>query len=391
MPWKERKLMEERKRFIHEIMESTRSFNVTCVEFGISRKTGYKWLHRFEEGGYPGLEDQSRRPNTSPGQLVEGVVCELVKLKLAHNTWGPKKIRELYGRVHGDSIPSLSSVNRVFKKAGLVKRRRVRTTRGGRMTSSIRVQAPNDVWTIDFKGWWRVRSRERFEPLTVRDAYSRYLLEARSLTDTSTESVKQVFVKLFREYGLPKVVHSDNGAPFAARSNVRGISQLSAWLISLGIHIHHSRPGHPQDNGGHERMHKDLKEEVQIRYTGDANLYQAELDKWRDEFNTIRPHEALRMKTPAELYHCSERKYPITQNEIEYPNTYQVRKVSAYGEIKIKGNNYFITTALRKYMLGLKIIDATELAVYFASVFLGKIDLETISFTPYQDEMGFEK
>jgi len=383
--------MEERKRFIHEIMESTRSFNVTCVEFGISRKTGYKWLHRFEEGGYPGLEDQSRRPNTSPGQLVEGVVCELVKLKLAHNTWGPKKIRELYGRVHGDSIPSLSSVNRVFKKAGLVKRRRVRTTRGGRMTSSIRVQAPNDVWTIDFKGWWRVRSRERFEPLTVRDAYSRYLLEARSLTDTSTESVKQVFVKLFREYGLPKVVHSDNGAPFAARSNVRGISQLSAWLISLGIHIHHSRPGHPQDNGGHERMHKDLKEEVQIRYTGDANLYQAELDKWRDEFNTIRPHEALRMKTPAELYHCSERKYPITQNEIEYPNTYQVRKVSAYGEIKIKGNNYFITTALRKYMLGLKIIDATELAVYFASVFLGKIDLETISFTPYQDEMGFEK
>jgi putative transposase len=391
MPWKERKLMEECKRFIHEIMESTRSFNATCLEFGISRKTGYKWLHRFEEGGYPGLEDQSRRPNTSPGQLVEGIVCELIKLKLAHNTWGPKKIRELYGRVHEDSIPSLSSVNRVFKKAGLVKRRRVRTTRGGRMTNSIRVQAPNDVWTIDFKGWWRVRPRDRFEPLTVRDAHSRYLLEARSLTDTSTESVKQVFVKLFKEYGLPKVVHSDNGTPFAARSNVRGISQLSAWLISLGIHIHHSRPRHPQDNGGHERMHKDLKEEVQIRYTGDAKLYQAELDKWRDEFNTIRPHEALRMKTPAELYHCSEREYPVTQNEIEYPNTYQVRKVSAYGEIKIKGNNYFITTALRKYMLGLKVIDATKLAVYFASVFLGKIDLETISFTPYQDEMGFEK
>jgi len=245
MPWKERKLMEERKRFIHEIMESTRSFNATCLEFGISRKTGYKWLHRFEEGGYPGLEDQSRRPNSSPGQCVEDVVCELVKLKLAHDTWGPKKIRELYSRVHEDPIPSLSSVNRIFKRAGLVKRRRVRTTKGGRMTNSIPILAPNAVWTIDFKGWWRVRPRDRFEPLTVRDAYSRYLLEARSLADTSTESVKQVFVCLFKEYGLPKVIHSDNGTPFAARSNVRGISQLSAWLISLGIHIHHSRPGTP--------------------------------------------------------------------------------------------------------------------------------------------------
>lgn len=149
--------------------------------------------------------------------------------------------------------------------------------------------------------------------------------------------------------------------------------------------------GHPQDNGGHERMHKDLKEEVQIRYTGDAKLFQAELDQWRNEFNSIRPHEALKMKTPTELYQRSERKYPPTQSEMKYPNTYQVRKVSAYGEIKIKGNNYFITTALRKYMLGLKVIDATKLAVYFASVFLGKINLETISFTPYQDEMGFEK
>jgi putative transposase len=390
MPWKEWNVMEERKRFIHSIMEAQQPFAATCVEFGISRKTGYKWLHRFEVGGYTGLDDQSRRPHSAPGQLTEGMVCELIKLKLAHTSWGPKKIREVYSRIHGDSVPSLSSVNRVLKKAGLVKHRRVRRTRGGRMTRSVRLQAPNDVWTIDFKGWWRLRPRGRFEPLTVRDAYSRYLLEARSLSDTSTKSVKQVFIRLFKEYGLPKVVHSDNGTPFAARSNVRGISQLSAWLISLGIHIHHSRPGHPQDNGGHERMHKDLKEDVQIRYTGDAKLYQTELDKWREEFNSVRPHEALMMKTPAEIYHRSERDYPIEQSEMVYPTTYQLRKVSAYGEIKIKGNNYFITTALRKYTLGLKVIGASEFAVYFASVLLGKINLETISFSPYQNEIRFE-
>jgi putative transposase len=391
MPWKERLIMEERKRFIHAVMESNGSFNDTCQEFGISRKTGYKWLHRFEEGGYPGLADQSRRPNSAPGQLPESMVCDLIKLKLAHNSWGPKKIHSLFAQIHGENTPSLSSVNRIFMKAGLVKRRRVRKTTKGRMTSSLRIQAPNDVWTIDFKGWWRTRTRDRFEPFTVRDAYSRYLLEARSLPDTSTASVQQAFERLFKVYGLPRVIHSDNGAPFASRSNVRGISKLSAWLISLGIHIHHSRPGHPQDNAGHERMHKDLKEEVQVRYTGDAKLYQAELDTWRDEFNTLRPHESLEMKTPAEFYHPSKRKYKAAPELIEYPSDYQVRKVSACGEIKIKGNNYFITTALRKYLLGLKVVNASQMAVYFASVFLGKVDLETISFIPYQDEMSFEK
>lgn len=391
MPWKERLIMEERKRFIHAVMESTRTFNDTCLEFGISRKTGYKWLHRFEDGGYPGLEDQSRRPNSAPGQLPESMVCDLIKLKLAHSSWGPKKIHSLFAQIHGENTPSLSSVNRIFMKAGLVKRRRVRKTTKGRMTSSLRIQAPNDVWTIDFKGWWRTRANGRFEPFTVRDAYSRYLLLARSLPDTSTASVQQAFEKLFKEYGLPKVIHSDNGAPFASRSNVRGISKLSAWLISLGIHIHHSRPGHPQDNAGHERMHKDLKEEVQVRYLGDAKLYQAELDTWRDEFNTLRPHESLGMKTPAEFYHPSKRKYKAAPELIEYPIDYQVRKVSAYGEIKIKGNNYFITTALRKYLLGLKVVNASQMAVYFASVFLGKVDLETISFIPYQDEVSFEK
>ena len=228
MPWKEREKVDERKQFLHKLLESKEPFSATCKEFGISRKTGYKWLHRFEAGGYAGLTDQSKRPHSAPGQLSECVVCELIKFKLAHVSWGPKKIREMYGRIHDESIPSLSSVNRVFKKAGLVKQQKRRSPSSGRLTNSIRVQAPNDLWTIDFKGWWRTLSKDKFEPFTVRDAYSRYLLEAKSLPDTSTLSVKNVFIKLFKEHGLPKVVQSDNGSPFAARSNVRGISQLSA-------------------------------------------------------------------------------------------------------------------------------------------------------------------
>ena len=382
MPWKEWNQMEERKRFINQVFESQESFSVICESFNISRKTGYKWLQRFKAQGYSGLLDHTRRPHNSPAQLSETLICELIKLKLAHPLWGPKKIRELYNSHHGQQLPSLSSVNRIFRKAGLVKARKRRSKHTGRMTTQLQVQAPNDVWTVDFKGWWRTYTKERFEPLTVRDEYSRYLLEARNLPDTSAESVKQVFVKLFKEYGLPKVIHSDNGVPFAARSKVLGISKLSAWLLSLGIYIHHSRPGHPQDNGGHERMHKDLKEAVQVRYRGDAKLYQAELDLWRQEFNTLRPHEALNMKTPVKLYHPSTRKYQPGNYQPEYPSSYQVRKVAHNGAIKVSGDYYFITTALCSYLLGLKVIGSAEMALYFGTLLLGSINLETVSFVP---------
>lgn len=383
--------MEERKRFVQAVMEGKQTFNDSCQEFGISRKTGYKWVRRFEEGGTPGLADQSRRPNSAPRQLSETMVCELIKLKLAHSSWGPKKIRVLYAQINSETSPSMSSVNRIFKKAGLVKKRRTRKPYGARMTNNLRVEEPNDVWTIDFKGWWRTRANDRFEPFTVRDAYSRYVLEAKALTDTSTDSVQKAFIRLFKTYGMPLVIHSDNGAPFAAKSNVLGLSRLSAWLITLGINIHHSRPGQPQDNGGHERMHKDLKEEVQVRYTGDAKLFQAEMDAWRIEFNTLRPHEALGMKTPAEIYHPSERKYKGTPNTIDYPSDYQVRKVSASGKIKMKGQTYFITTALQRYTLGLKVLDGSRWAIYFTSVYLGWLDLKTVSFIPFQIETKDEK
>lgn len=382
MPWKEITKMEERPRFINNILEGSRPFKDICADYGISCKTGYKWFKRFKEDGYAGLRDHSKRPLSHPYSLTEEAICDLIAFKLAHPSFGPKKILVLYSRVHGESTISLSSVNRVLSRAGLVKRRQRRRYPSGRLTSAVSVKAPNDLWTIDFKGWWMSKDNQRIEPFTVRDAFTRYVLGSEDLLNTGTEAVKQAFIKLFNKYGLPITIQSDNGSPFAARSNVQGISSLSAWLISLGILIHHSRPGAPQDNGGHERMHRDLKESVQVRYKINAKHYQAELDLWREEFNEVRPHEAIEMKTPAQLYYKSNRKYRGEPREIDYPTDYLVRKVSKTGGIKINSQRFFITSALRGYLVGLKVVERHELAVYFAQVFLGIINMKTLSFLP---------
>ncbi len=386
MPWKETDAMKERELFINAVLEHTGPFNMVCKQFGISTKTGYKWFNRFKQDGYSGLREQSRRPMTHPASLSEDTICCLIELKLAHPNFGPKKIREIYRRIAPRSLPSLSSVNRVLRKAGLVKQRRNRHQyASGRLTSKIDVSQPNDLWTVDFKGWWLSTDRQRIEPLTIRDAFSRYVLACEHLGQNNREQVMVVFERLFKEYGLPKAIQSDNGSPFASRSNIRGISRLSAWLITLGIEIHRSRPGHPQDNGGHERMHRDLKDSVQVRFRGDERVYQAELDLWRDEFNTIRPHEALDMKMPEEVYRKSNRKYYGPPSEIHYPVEYQTRKVSSSGFIKYNGYPYFISSAIKDYMVGLKIVGSAELAVYFTRILLGFINLKTLSFSPAEE------
>ncbi len=382
--------MEERQAFMNEVLEGQKPFRALCQEYGISRTTGYKWFGRYRQDGSWGLLDRSRRPHCSPGRLEEGMVCELIRFKLAHPTWGPKKIRELYVKKHGDG-PSLSSINRVLRQVGLVKKRRKRRrVAGGRLVSQIAIKGPNDVWTMDFKGWWYSRDHRRVEPFTVRDAFSRYVLASRVLTDGKSETIQQALKEVFEEYGLPRCMQSDNGSPFGAPSAVLGISRLSAWLISLGIQIHFIRPGHPQDNGGHERMHRDLKEEVQVRFTGDWEDYQAELDLWRTTFNTQRPHEQLDMKTPSEVYRKSSRAYHGTPQEIEYPKAYRTRAVNAIGTIKLFNQGYFLTKVLRGCRVGLKVLDATSFAVYYSQVLLGRIDLSTLAFQPstINEDMG---
>ena len=284
--------MEERIEFGLKAMQ-TLNFRALCQEYGISAKTGYKWKERFLREGIKGMEEQSRRPQSHAAQLPEETVCEIVRLKLAHRSWGPRKIRELYRRRHQE-VASESSFKRVLERAGLTqKRRRRRAGEAGRVWAGCEGTCPNQMWTVDFKGWWRSWGK-RCEPLTVRDEYSRYVLELRAMENARTETVRRSFEGLFQRHGLPQAIRSDNGSPFASVHGLLGLSRLSVWWVALGIDLERGRPGHPQDNGAHERLHLDISRELEA--IGESD--QEALDVWRQSFNYERPHDSLGMKCP---------------------------------------------------------------------------------------------
>jgi transposase InsO family protein len=353
----------------------TDNFRALCEEYQISAKTGYKWRQRLLQCGLAGMAEQSRRPRSHADQLSEGVVCEMVRLKEAHRHWGPRKIRELYLRLHGTAA-SESSFKRILERAGLTERRhrRPRAAEAGRLWSGQRGQAPNEVWTVDFKGWWHDPQGRRCEPLTVRDEHSRYLLELRRMPDARTQTVRPCFERLFQRHGLPGAIRSDNGVPFAHVQGLLGLSRLSAWWVVLGIDLERGRPGHPQDNGGHERMHRDIGVEWQ---PGSAT--QAELDLWRQEFNQERPHEALGMKCPAEIYQPSSRAYGGTPEDVAYPGR-SSRRVSEKGIISWEAMKFFITTSLAGWSVGLKPLVGGRWEVWFGRLLLGWIEPATESF-----------
>ena len=373
MPWKKSEPMEERIEFALKAMRAL-NFRALCQEYGISAKTGYKWKERFLREGVEGMAEESRRPKSSPEQMPEGEVCEIVRLKLAHLSWGPRKIRELYLRRHGE-VASESTFKRVLEHAGLTqkRRRRQRSNEAGRFRSGRRAGRANEVWTVDFKGWWRSLGR-RCEPLTVRDEHSRYVLEVRALENARSETVRQSFEQLFARHGLPEAIRSDNGAPFASVQGLFGLSRLSIWWVALGIDLERGRPGHPQDNGAHERLHRDISRELEA--TGQAD--QAALDLWRQSFNYERPHEALGMRCPGEVYLPSERKYEGTPEDLEYPQMC-TRRV-CHGTIKLEGEKLFLSTSLAGWSVGLKPLAAERLEIWFGRLFLGEVDLATSSF-----------
>ena len=380
MPWKETDVVEMRSEFVMRAMRGEQSFVALCREYGISAKTGYKWKERFEAEGLGGLRDQSKRPRSSPQQISEDQVCLIVKLKRAHQRWGPKKIRELLSRKDVEKeAASLSTVKRVLKKAGLVEARgRRQAQECGRIENRLKAEAPNDVWTTDFKGHWYSAERKRVQPLTVQDAYSRYVLCAQALPDSRTETVRKCFERVFECYGLPRTIRSDNGTPFASTNAPLGLSQLSAWWVSLGINLDRIRPGHPEENGGHERMHRDLSLEVEQSSDGSWDEQAAELEVWRRERNEERPHESLGMRTPAEVYKKSERNYEGDEEvELEYPSDYLKRKVSSGGEVRVAGARIRISEAIAKWDIGLKAVGPRSYAVWFGPLCLGALDLET--------------
>ena len=386
MPWKEVDKMTEKEKFINEALKAEKPFKHLCNEFGISEKTGYKWKNRFYADGKAGLQEQSRATKTHNNALEEDAIIEIIKFKEAHPYWGAKKIRELYSRKYPEKeTPSLSSVNRILDKCGMVKKRRIKTatTETKRLRQYIKAEEPNDVWAIDFKGWWK-SSGELCEPFTVRDIVSKKILCVRLMESKSSKAVRAVMTELFKEYGLPKVIRSDNGTPFSSPNGLLSLTSLSAWWITLGITPDRTDKGTPGQNGSLERMHADIAREIQGQIKGGRKANQIVLDEWVKEYNSVRPNEAIGMKTPDEVYKKSDRKYMGDYDEIEYPIGYETRKVFSSGEILVKSVRVTIGYSLRGMNVGLKPNQNNSYDVYLADFLLGNLDMDSYCFTPFE-------
>jgi len=358
--------MSQKLEFV-ERAEKGEKIAVLCREYGVSRQTGHKWVRRFKEAGYEGLEEESRRPKATPLATAEELVIATLRAREEHPRWGPYKLHVLLRRRFGEQTPSKRTIARILQRANRVRERRKRSPVSVvERAPAVLAQAPNDVWTVDFKGWWRTLNGDRCEPLTVRDAHSRFLL-AVVVCSTKKRDVRHVFERLFRRYGVPKAIQCDNGTPFVSVRARAGLSSLSAWWVSLGIRLVRSRPGCPQDNGGHERMHSDVRADVQARPAADRREQQRIIDRWRQEFNHVRPHQALGGKTPAEVYKVSDKRRP-TVKAYAYPKHFYVHRVAAGGMLYFRGDGSRIGEPFTGLTLGIEVIDALRIRIWLHDV-----------------------
>jgi transposase InsO family protein len=387
MPWKERSVVEERLVFVARVLEGEALTDV-CREFGISRKTGYKIFNRYKEHGLEALNDRSRRPVRYANQLPPQVESLIVHLKHEKPHWGARKIRErLIRRLASDvRVPANSTVHAVLDRHGLVKRKgRTRSRAQGTPLSAG--AAPNDLWCADFKGEFRLGNRQYCYPLTVTDQASRFLLLCEALESTREDTAFTAFERLFQERGLPTAIRSDNGVPFASPNALFNLSKLSVWWLRLGIAIERIKPGRPQQNGRHERMHLTLKKEA-TRPPGMNSLQQqARFDAFVQEFNTERPHEALAMKYPAEVYAPSSRPYQGLP-ELTYPFHDRDILVTACGRICLHRKKINVSTVLAGHTLGIREVDDGIWLASFMHYDLGYFDLEQKTLQPLDNPFG---
>lgn len=341
MPWKERSVMDERVRFISRLLEGERMSDLSR-EFGISRKTGYKFRERYLAHGVRGLVDASRRPVFHPHKTPEIVEELIVGLRRVKPSWGPKKLKARLQVNHpGVPIPAASTIGEILKRYEVPRQRSKRRIRRIKPTGPLRQSnAPNEIWCVDFKGQFQLGNRRYCYPLTISDHYSRYLLGCESLESTSTDGAWSTFEQVFREYGLPSVIRSDNGSPFAARG-LNGWSRLAVWWLRLGIELERIEPGHPEQNGRHERMHWTLKQEATRPASPNFFHQQARFDGFRHEYNLERPHEALGMTPPASVYRPSLRRYPEKLAPLEYPTHDLVCPVNSNGVVYLHSKTQF--------------------------------------------------
>jgi transposase InsO family protein len=367
--------MDQRTQFIADYLREVSSVTELCDLYGISRKTAYKWIDRYLRQGPAGLEEHSRRPRISPNRTPDEVTQALLEARRRHPSWGGKKLLTLVHKRHpGWELPHRSTVCDILTRHGMVAKKRARRRIGhpGKPTSQI--LAPNDVWSADYKGQFRTGNGVYCYPLTVADGYSRYLIGCQGLHSTAVAEAKPVFTRLFREYGLPQRIRTDNGVPFATNTLAR-LSSLSAWWVRLGILPEFIEPGKPQQNGRHERMHRTLKAETARPAAGSLPAQQRRFNAFREEFNNERPHEALDMQTPASLYRPSTREMPEKIPPFEYPDRFEVRYVSANGGIRWKKRVWVnVSTVCIGEHVGLEEIDDGIWNIYFGPLKLGRLD-----------------
>lgn len=374
MPWKETGPVLERTRFIEDYLSGFFTITELATRYGVSRRTLHKWLARHDVDGSKGLVDRPRKPLHSPQQTDQDVVAEIVAFRKRFPFMGPRKIiarlTELHPRLEW---PAASTAGDILRRADLVTQRRRRNPPAHPLRARAVPVAPHDLMTVDYKGQFLLGNHQYCYPLTIVDHVSRYLLACDAFLSTEQAHTRRVFERVFREHGLPRAILSDNGSPFGSPGLAR-LSRLSLWWIRLGINVERIVPGHPEQNGAHERMHRTLKAQTTRPPESTLKRQQVRFDRFIDEYNNERPHEALGQKRPATLYTPSPRPYPESLPPIEYPGHLEIRKVDDRGAIRWKNEKLFLSHTLLGEMVGLEEVDDGVWSLYYSSVLLARFD-----------------
>jgi transposase InsO family protein len=389
MPWKASSVMDERMRFVLEHEAEQYSMSELCRMYGVSRETGYYWLRRYRQGGPEALRDRSRSAKQHANQIAEETVEAVLRLRRKHMRWGPRKLKRVLEREEPrQRWPAASTIGALLAREGLVIARKKRRRTPAYTQPFAAADAPNRVWCADFKGWFKTRDGERVDPLTISDAYSRYLLRCQDVEKTDGERVRAIFEAVFRECGLPEAIRTDNGPPFATRA-IAGLSRLAVWWMKLGIVPERIAAGHPEQNGRHERMHGTLKQETASPAAANRRAQQRAFDRFRCEYNEERPHEALGQQTPSSVYWPSARAYPERVREPEYGSALQVRRVGKRGVLSWKHEHVFVSETLIGERLGLLPVDERFFVVYFAAFPIARFDSHKRIILPFSDSAPF--
>lgn len=373
--------MNQRVAFVADWLRDEWTMTELAERYGISRKTAYKWVERYEHDPQHGLAERSRAPRQHGRAMADDVRGAVLALRRAHPRWGPKKLRAvLCDRQPRRPWPAASTMGDLLRREGLSQPRR-RARYGVPLTQPLAAaQAPNDVWSADFKGWFRTADGTRCDPLTIVDACSRFVLCCR-IVPPREQGVRPWFERVFREYGLPRALRTDNGSPFATTGAAQ-LSHLAVWWLKLGIQLDRIDPGHPEQNGRHERFHLTLQEETTTPPAQTPRQQQTRFDRLRRAFNIERPHEALGQRPPARVYVSSPRPYPARLEDPWYDATHQVRRVRSHGEIMWRGEHIFVSEAVRREVVGIAETERGDWLVRFMHLELGRIDRRTRRFTP---------